>query len=137
MVEEMQKRGEEAALRLAQETKVLAEIGRIISSSLDIEEVYEPFAEEVRKLIPFDRILVNLINLREGMLVTAYVAGTEVAGRNNRIPFPVAGTVTEEMIRTGTPVIFHPESVEEVLNRFPGLVPAFKAGAGITDKSAS
>ena len=44
--EEALKRSEEAALRLAQETGVIAEIGRIISSSLDIEEVYERFAEE-------------------------------------------------------------------------------------------
>jgi hypothetical protein len=41
------KRSEKAALQLAQEMGVMAEIGRIISSSLDIEEVYEGFAEEV------------------------------------------------------------------------------------------
>ncbi len=128
MVETMQKQGEETALRLAQETGVLAEIGRIISSSLNIEEVYEPFAEEVRKLVPFDRILLNLINQREGTLVTAYVAGMDVARRHDRVPFPLAGTVTEQMIRTGAPVLFHPESVEEVRDSFPGLVQAFEAG---------
>ncbi len=122
------KRSEEAALQLAHETGVIAEIGRIISSSLDIEEVYERFAEEVRKLIPFDRILVNLVNSQEGTLTTAYTAGMEVAGRRKGVVFPVAGTVTEEMIRTGAPVLFQPESIEEVRNRFPGLVLAFEAG---------
>ena len=53
------KRAEEAAARLAQENAVMAEIGRIISSTLNIDEVYERFAEEVRKLIPFDRIAVT------------------------------------------------------------------------------
>ena len=90
--EEARKRSEEAALLLAQETGVIAEIGRIISSSLDIEEVYERFAEEVRKLIPFDRILVNLVNSQQGTLTTAYSAGIEIEGRNQgRIFGPIGG----------------------------------------------
>ena len=122
------KRSEEAALRRAQETGVIAEIGRIISSSLDIEEVYELFADEVRKLIPFDRILVNLINQQEGTLTTAYTAGMEVMGRKKGVVFPIAGSITEGMIRAGAPTLFQPESIEEVQNRFPGLVLAFQAG---------
>ena len=60
--EEALQRSEEAAKRIAQENATMAEIGRIISSTLNIEEVYEHFAEEVRKLIPFDRIAINIIN---------------------------------------------------------------------------
>jgi diguanylate cyclase (GGDEF)-like protein len=126
--EEALKRSEQAALRLAQERGVIAEIGRIISSTLDIEEVYERFAEEVRKLIPFDQILVDLVNHQEGTITTAYAAGMEGAGRWKGVVFPIAETVTEEMVRTGEPVLFHPESIEEVRNRFPGLVLAFQAG---------
>ncbi len=126
--EEALKRSEEAALRLAHKTGAIAEIGRIISSSLDIEEVYERFAEEVRKLIPFDRILVNLANKQEGTLTTAYIAGMEVAGTKKGVVFPVGETVTDELMRTGAPVIFHPESIEEVRSRFPGLILAFQAG---------
>jgi PAS domain S-box-containing protein len=59
--EERQK-SEEAAGRLAQENAIVAEIGRIISSTLNIEEVYESFANEAQKLIPFDRIYKNLID---------------------------------------------------------------------------
>ena len=53
---------EEEAKRLAQENAIMAEIGRIISSTLNIQEVYERFAEEAHKLIPFDRIAINIIN---------------------------------------------------------------------------
>jgi PAS domain S-box-containing protein len=126
--EKVLKRGKQAALRRAQETGVIAEIGRIISSSLDIEEVYERFAEEVRKLIPFDRILINLINPQKSTTTTAYTAGMEVAGRKKGMVFPIAGTVTDEMIRTGGPLLIHLESAEEVRQRFPGLVLAFEAG---------
>jgi diguanylate cyclase (GGDEF)-like protein len=126
--EEAIKRSEKAAIRLARERGVIAEIGRIISSTLDIEEVYERFAEEVRKLLSFDQILVDIINHQEGTITTAYAAGMEGAGRWKGVVFPIPGTVTEEMLRTESPVLFHPESVEEVRNRFPGLVLAFQAG---------
>ena len=38
----------------------IAEIGKVVGSTLDIDEVYERFAAEARKLIPFDRLAVNL-----------------------------------------------------------------------------
>ena len=60
--EEAARRSEEEARRLAEENEIMAEIGRIISSTLDIEEVYERFAQEVEKIIPFDRIAINIIN---------------------------------------------------------------------------
>ena len=53
----------ETTRNLAQENAIMAEIGRIISSTLNIEEVYERFAEKVRKLIPFDRITVIFLTL--------------------------------------------------------------------------
>ena len=43
--EEALMRSEKTAKRLAQESAIIAEIGRIISSTLNIEEVYERFAE--------------------------------------------------------------------------------------------
>ena len=42
--------------RAEQEKTIITEIGRIIGSSLNIDEVYQRFADEARKLIPFDRI---------------------------------------------------------------------------------
>ena len=50
----------DAAERLAEEMSIIAEIGRIVSSTLKIEEVYERFAAQARKLIPFDWITVKI-----------------------------------------------------------------------------
>ena len=58
------RKSEEAQRRLVQEAEVLAEIGRTISSSLNIDEVYERFAEHVRTLIPFDRIELATIDAK-------------------------------------------------------------------------
>ena len=47
--EEAQRRNREAAERLAEEMAVIAEIGRLVGSTLDIDEVYERVAAEARK----------------------------------------------------------------------------------------
>ena len=60
LAEEALRRSEKEATRLARENAIMAEIGRIINSTLNIEEVYRRFAEKVKELIPFDRIAVNL-----------------------------------------------------------------------------
>jgi len=47
---------------LAKENKIVADIGRIISSTISIEAIYKAFSEKVMELIPFDRIVINLID---------------------------------------------------------------------------
>ena len=43
------------------EIEVVNEIARIMTSTLDIEEVYSQFCEEVNKLVESDRIIINII----------------------------------------------------------------------------
>jgi signal transduction histidine kinase len=128
--EEALRRSEEEARRLAQENSVMAEIGRIISSTLNIEEVYERFAEEVRKLIPFDRIMINLADLKNKTSTPAYIAGIDVPDRRVGDNTPMAGTVTEEVIRTRSSLLIKVDNdnIDEVVNRFPPLLPTFQAG---------
>jgi two-component system NtrC family sensor kinase len=125
--EEELQRSEEEAQRLAQENAIVAEIGRIISSTLDIKEVYERFAEEARKLIPFDRIMINLIDLKNNTSTTAYIAGIDVPGRRAGDITPLVGTVTEEVTRTRSSLLIQ-DNIEEMSSRFPSLLPTFQAG---------
>jgi diguanylate cyclase (GGDEF)-like protein/PAS domain S-box-containing protein len=127
-VEEEQRRDRETAQRLAEETAVIAEIGRLIGSTLNIDEVYERFTAEARKLIPFDRLAVNLFNIHENTLTIAYVSGADVSNRNRGDSPPLAGTLTEEVIRGRTGLIIQPESIDEIVSRIPGLAPTFQAG---------
>ena len=117
-----------AAQRLARQNAALAEIGRVISSSLDIEDVYALFADQTLHLIPFDRISINLIreDLREFM--TAYVIGVPVRGRAVGETTRIAGTFTAEVIRNRHATVFHPGSREAMLGRFPGLGPEYESG---------
>jgi len=105
--EEALRKSRETALRMAEEKGSMAAIGRIIGRSLKIEEVYEPFAEEVRKVLPFDRITINIIDHDQKMVTVPYVSGIPVPGRQSGDIFPLAGTFTEKAMRTGMGVILH------------------------------
>ncbi|MBA4423503.1 MAG: hypothetical protein C0390_10485 [Syntrophus sp. (in: bacteria)] len=129
--EEAQHRNREAAERLAEEMAVIAEIGRLIGSTLDIDEVYERFAVETRKLIPFDRLAINLCSLQESVLRVAYVSGFGISDRKQGDSPPLAGTFSEEIIRTQTSLLFQPASTDEIdkiVARFPPLSATFQAG---------
>jgi PAS domain S-box-containing protein len=126
--EEALQRSEETATRLAQENAIMAEIGRIISSTLNIEEVYERFAEEARKLIPFDRIAISLTDLKNNTSTTAYLAGIDVLGRGPADIIPMAGTVAGEVTRTRSSLLIQGDNINEVASRFPALLPTFQAG---------
>ncbi len=126
--EESLQRSEERAKRIAQENVIMAEIGRVISSTLNIDGVYERFAEKVRNLIPFDRIAIRTINAKDDTITNAYASGVDVESHRFGDTTPLSGSVAEECKRTQSSFLFEPKSIEEVVNRFPQLLSTFRAG---------
>ncbi len=126
--EEALQRSEAQANQLAQENAIMAEIGRIVSSTLNIDEVYERFAKEARKLIPFDRIVISIIDLEKMTGISTYIAGGGVSDRRTGVPYPLEGTGIAEMIRTKASVLVQLEDIQELRDRFPMLVSTFQAG---------
>ena len=126
--EDALRRNEEAALRLARENAVMAEITRIISSSLSIDEVYERFAEEMRKLLDFENLTVVTTNIEENSVAIAYVAGIPVPGREVGTVIPLEGTSAEEVYRTRSSLFIQNESLAEAVRKMPKLRAAFEAG---------
>ena len=112
--------GEEAQ-RLASENETLGEIGRIISSSLDISDVYEGFGEQLRSLIQFDRLSISLVNLDENTFTNAYTLGDEIPGRNPGEVTSLEGTVTDEAVRSRSAMVVQGDP-EEMERRFPNLI---------------
>ena len=119
---------EAEAERLAAQNAALAAIGRVVSSSLEIEDVYAGFAAQARDLVPFDRISVNLIHEGADEFHTAYAIGTRVRGRRAGDSTPLAGTFTEQVCRQRRAAFFHSESRDETLGKYPGLVPEYETG---------
>ena len=122
------RRSEESAKRLAKENAVIAEIGRIISSSSNIEDIYEDFTKEVRKLIPFERVAINIIDAKSGTLAFPYVAGSEVPGRKREEVIPLAGTAAEWVLQNQLSLVVREENSREKVAPFPSLLPIFRAG---------
>ena len=125
---EEQLRSRATAERLAEETEVIAEIGRLIGSTLDIDEVYERFSAEVRKLIPFDRLAINLCNVHDDTVSIAYVFGSDISERMRGDFLPLSGTVSGAVIRTRTCLLLNPENADDVVAQFPAFSPAVQAG---------
>jgi len=126
--EESLTRNEEKARRLAYEYAIIAEIGRIISSTLNIEEVYARFAEEVHKLIPFDRIGINVINPQDQSITIACVSGHDIPDRRKGDRFSLAGSLGEELLKRRSSILFQVDDEKELTDRFPALWSAFQSG---------
>ena len=122
------KKVEEGAKQLAEENAIMAEIGRIISSTLDIDQVYEGFSKEVKKIIPFDRIVINLINMEKGTVRNVYISGRAIEDRNLRDAYLLEGSVSAETIRTRSTLLIQTDDFKEYRDRYPMLESTFQAG---------
>jgi len=122
------KQSEENARQLAQENAIMAEVGRIISSTLDIDEVYESFSKEVKKIISFDRIVISNIDTEKGTVKNVYIAGGGLQDRNINDIYPLEGSGNAEMVRTKSTLLIQTEDFNEYKNRFPMLWSTFQVG---------
>jgi PAS domain S-box-containing protein len=126
--EEELRRSERHARQLAFEKSILAEIGRIISSTTDVEEVYKAFAGEAKKLLSFDRLIVSLVDRGKRTMANRFVDGASVPGRNVGEVFPFRGSFGEAVIESRRGILLHVENEEETVSRFPGLLLDIRAG---------
>ncbi len=115
----------------AEQRRSLAEIGRVMSYSLKIEDVFARFAELLRGLVPCDRVAINTVDPVSGMYTERYIDGLSIDGRDPGSVVSMAGTITEQAVRIGSSVRVSADdaaSQAAVLMKFPGLAPAFRAG---------
>lgn len=110
------------------EHSTLAEIGRIIGSSLDVDKVYDDFAVNVRTLIPFEGIAINLTEPESGTLTTRYARGVAVAERLQGDTYPLQGTISEKVIGQARPILLNTPDEDELAYEHPGSLPLFRAG---------
>ena len=112
--------GEEIQM-LAQENELLVEIGRIISSSLDIDRVYAGFAQQLRTLVKFDRLAISLVNLEDNIFSNAYVLGQAVEGRERGQVMTLEDTITNEAVVNGRPLVIQGDP-EDLAQKYPNSI---------------
>lgn len=118
----------EDARGTAEENAAMAEIGRIIGSTLEISAVYDQFAAQTRRIIPSDVIAVMNIYSRRRAFAIAYMSGLSIPNRAPGAEYPLDGTATGQAFDTGSPALFQPDSREDVERDFPGLLASWDRG---------
>jgi len=77
------------------------EVARIITSTLDIEELYEKFPVEMKKLVPFDQAYINLVDQETGSYSVSLLFGVEQpAGEPELIKIP-EGSQVQNVVASG------------------------------------
>jgi len=127
-VEERLRESESLARRLAEENKIIAEIGRIISSTLNLGEVFEHFVEEVRKVIPFHRILIGINSIQDNTMTVGYVSGMDIGGRRPGDTISLPRAAGDYLLRKRPSKIIRLENEKGYFDRFPVVVANFEAG---------
>ena len=124
---EEKRRNQERAERLAEEMAIIAEIGRVVGSTLDINQVYERVDTEVRKLIPCDRFRVNL-KKNDDEFVVVYVSGSDNPRRKLGDSSPIKGTLTGAAMTTRRGILIQSADAEDIKHLYPNLYATFKRG---------
>ncbi|GEM_PF-1154459 len=109
----------EGARREAAETLLLNDIGRVISSSLDIDTVYDAFALRVRGLVPWDRIVVAVAGVDGSSYTDAYMSGIELPGSSKYGIRPMAGSITQQVMTQRKGLVACADTAEGLASRFP------------------
>ncbi|MFP6595681.1 MAG: GAF domain-containing protein [Dehalococcoidia bacterium] len=80
---------------------IVAEIGRLLSSTSEIGDVYPRFAGLVGELIEFDRLSVSSIDSSTGLMEILYVDGVYLSDRDAGFGHQLNGTLAGSMIENG------------------------------------
>jgi signal transduction histidine kinase/GAF domain-containing protein len=83
------------------------EVAQIVTSTLNINEVYDRFAGVVKNLVGFDQINISVINADHSTLTVRYISGLTQPGRCAGDIIPLSGTETERATQSRRSFITH------------------------------
>jgi signal transduction histidine kinase len=102
------------------EREFLAELGRIVGSSLDIDSVYPRFTDQFRKLIDFDRISISYVDSRRSSAVYAWAEGETQTGFGIGREIPIkafVGTRLGQFMRRRKGAVLDETEINEFFDR--------------------
>ena len=107
---------------------LLAQIGRIITSAADIDEVYDRFTQAVTSVIPADRLSIVVVNTDAWQNKARYYAGMDVPLATLDVWRPLDGQAIESVVRSQRPQIVDERNVAVILAQSPRLQDGITAG---------
>ena len=92
-------------LNIEQESKAVGDLALIVTSTLNMSQVYEYFASQARKVVSFDRAAVNSIDVERGSLTIKCLVGEALPGCEVGDTFSLHGTLTELAYSARRPIV--------------------------------
>ena len=100
----VRKKQEKESRRLTRENKVLAEIGKIMTGSEELEELYARFTVQVGRLLGFDQLTISVVDDEAATLSLSYISGIEVPEWRVGAK-PWEGSLAQAVQLTGAPQV--------------------------------
>jgi len=118
----------QSAVKLAEEERsVLSKIGQLVSSSLDIGQVYSQMIEQVKRLIPLDTAAIAVADVGENSVTLEYVAGKPLEGFEQGYVMPMSGFTPASQLARFV-LVLDTGLLEEMRPEFPGIAEMMDAG---------
>ncbi len=113
------RRLEAAELELVKELSVVDEVARVITSTLDIQEGYGEFAQQLGQLVEFDHVAIAVIDQDAGTVEYKYSYGQTLPGYDGGQIVPLEGTRTQKVFMTGQTLVTEDTAARPQFNADP------------------
>jgi len=113
---------------LAEERTALAELSRVVSSTLDLDSVFERCEERVRSLIAYDRFVITTVDMDGGTVTNAFVRGAGVNGWQQGRTHELSGSPLETVISKAVALIIRNEPAPDEGGAHPARTANAAAG---------
>lgn len=116
------------AEREAKEMNLLAEIGRTVSLSSDINDMYHKFSHLVEGLIQFDRLDIHSVSPDSEYSTLAYVSGLHFQNLSRGQEYKSLNNHLFEVVKSKNGMIYSPQELKNLENRYASVTDPSKSG---------
>jgi signal transduction histidine kinase/GAF domain-containing protein len=109
------------------ERAVLAEIGQLVSSSLDIGQVYDQLVDQIKHLIPLETAAIAVADVDADSVTLEHVAGLALPGFEEGKVIPMSGVTSANQLARFV-LVLDTELLDEMRPEFPGIGELLDAG---------
>ncbi len=109
------------------ERAVLAELGRLVSSSLDIGLVYEQVIAQVKKLIPAESAAIAIADVESDSVTFEHVTGKILPGFEQGTVIPMSSFTDADQLARFV-LVLDTDLLNEMRSEFPGIGDLIDAG---------